>query len=1300
MTMRKIVTKDIFEPAKDHLGQEGDVWFGAEETVLRFGDGVTNGGMLGYPDRLTLGQHNAVMTDDGSMSIPGTIKSTSSLNLVGEGHAHTTWVGTVDDNDPVYADSVAYDSQGNVILGANYEYPGFHVSKMTPTGDLLWSKYLNDYSNYSTGVAVDAEDNIVTIGTNNGAVSVIKLYGANGTTAWAKILTDVVNEDDYSFAVKTDKDKNIVICGWINGQEKQVFHVFKMSGTDGALLWSKQLDFDDSTSYSTTLAIDAAGDIFVAGNGQGQHPDWISGVKLDGRIGSLVWSKTLFDPAFLFGPTFDQDFACGGATCDKDGNFFLSMTWSDSNPNTVTILGKWDKDGTLKWARKLGPSIYGAIAGHTVCDASGNVYVMSQYTQLENNYLDYGDTYPGDYHADRLVYLIAKFDTNGKTAWTRYLTKRQYMLYLNQYQLYLGWSTGGQMIDVLGDNLAICGTMFRTEDYSTNDAYYPLTWVMQIPTDGAPFDFNGWHFYATDLNIEWIEIPTIEIEPVTITDAALYVDNTTIQNSDNYDLRHYSKELMIETTGQTVTVDGSGIKVERETMGRFVTLGNFDGSEGGNNWNDVWFNGVARDANGNSYLPTGIYDQDYYGYLTKVNAEGKVEWQASMPRLYSYTAVASAIDPTTQDPIFVSLDGNEGFNVTRMGAQGGTTTSSTHIRSDQSGWYEPYDVKVDNKGRPVVVGRNNYGYTQYPNLPAGVATSGPDTLIVAKSVFPTDAYPANYGSWYVVVDDTRYNVDDVNNWYNLASTTNSTHGGTGSTWNVYINPYNNQYEFDLGNSGGSLYQVGDEIYISGDLVLGDAVVNKLTITVLAVDGGGSLTDWTFTSGVPQTEYVKINTSTGGTLNFSVGGPFIVQQYSGTDGFVWTPDWGRSLGDNFTTSTDYFLSVAVGSDNSVVAGGRYNSSGTNQTGIVCKFAEDGTPLWNVLVDNNDNYHTVRGVRIDVKGNVLVFSYADNGTSYVAKLSGDDGSMIWQAYIGGGNWSTDPQSGFDVDTEGFCYMGGRYYDGNWCYNDNYLIVKIDPDGNLVYMRDIASVYDIYEGYDYSRLNTLSVQNGRMSIALEYSYVPGDGYYQANLADLPSDGSGTGNYGPWMYRQIEYPYETNLNDSTDANAQLAVHVFYVDNLPFVPPAQYYGMQDKITGEIKAAMGGNASVASITFEDGSVMSTSGQDVPQVDQTKTNWSEYLVQLEDRGKHIYKWSGNVVIPTNDQVAFPVGATITIVTDQYTVYLYCDDNGTTRIRGIGTDSVNSSYSIDPYSMVTLLKVQKDTWMLSGGTFSTN
>jgi len=1304
--MRKIITKDILEPAQDHLGQQGDVWFGENENTLRFGDGTTNGGVLGYPDRLASGENSATMAADGSITVPGTIKSTSSLHLKGESHTHTNWVGMVDNGEdsPIYADSVAYDSQGNVILGGNYEFNGFHVSKMTSTGDLLWSKFLDSLDSISTGLTVDAEDNIVTLGYWDGVVVVIKLNGTNGNTVWAKEITDVQFTELTSFTVKTDKDKNIAICGWIDIGAKDVFSVFKMAGTTGATLWSKKLDFDISTSVSTTLAIDPTGDIFVAGNSFGEHPSWINAVKIEGRTGGLIWNKVIYDPTDLLGPTTPADFACGGADADQDGNFFLSMTWNNNDPLSVTIVGKWDKDGTLKWARKLGPSTNSAIAGHTVCDASGNVYSMSQITQSENNYLDYGDVFPGDYHEDRLVYLIAKFDTNGKTAWTRYLTKRQYMVFLNSYQWFFGYSTSGKMIDVRGENLALCGTLLRNDPYSTSDANstYPLTWVMQIPTDGAPFDFNGWHFYATDWTIEWITVPTFdEVGSWTITDAPLSSENTNPINAINYDYNHYSKELLVQTTGQTVTVDSSGIKIERETLGRFITLGNFDGAEGGNDWNNVWFNGVARDANGNSYLPTGIDTTRYYSYLTKVNPEGKVAWQAAMPDFITFTAAAVAIDPTTQDPVFVSLDGSEGFNITRMDASGGTTKSNTRVLKDinDGSCYEPYDVKVDNNGRPVVVGRNNYGYTQYPNLPAGVATSGPDTLIVAKSVFPTDAYPDSNGSWYVVVGATRYNVDDVNNWYNLASTTNSTNGGTSSTWDVYIDPDTDQYNLSLGNSGGSLYQVGDEIYISGALVLGDAVVNKITITVNSVDGGGSILTWTFTSGVPQTEYVKINTDTGGALNFSVGGPFIVQQYTGTDGFVWTPDWGRSLGDNFNTSTDYFLSVAVGSDNSVVAGGEYNSSASDKTGIVCKFAEDGTPLWNVLVDNNDNYHTVRGVRIDSKGNVLAFSTAYDGTSYVAKLDGQDGSMMWQVYVGDGDWSTDPESGFDVDNEGFCYMGGRYYEDNWCYNDNYLIVKIDPDGNLVYMRDIASNYDVREGYDYEQLNTLSVKNGRMSIAIDYSDTPGNDYYQATVADLPNDGSGTGNYGPWLYREIEYPYERYSNNSTDANAQLAEHVFYLDT-PSLPPAQYYGMQDQITGEIKATTGGDASVASITFEDGTTMSTSGQDVPQVVQSRTSWADYLVQLEDRGKHIYKWEGNVIIPTNASVPFPIGSTITIVTDEFTVYLYPDDNNTTRIRGIGADDSGSSYYIDPYSMVTLLKVRTDTWMLSGGTFGTN
>ena len=335
-------------------------------------------------------------------------------------------------------------------------------------------------------------------------------------------------------------------------------------------------------------------------------------------------------------------------------------------------------------------------------------------------------------------------------------------------------------------------------------------------------------------------------------------------------------------------------------------------------------------------------------------------------------------------------------------------------------------------------------------------------------------------------------------------------------------------------------------------------------------------------------------------------------------------------------------------------------------------------------------------------MIAFATRYDGNVWVYKLDGTTGEMIWNVSIGDGDLWSEPYTGLDVDEHGFIYVGGRYYNGYQCYADNFLVVKIDTNGGLVYMRDIGGIYNLYDDYgDGYPHDSIAVKDGRMSLCLGHSDIPGDYYYQASMADLPADGSGHGNYGPWQYREIEYPYFINWGgDNNTTEAEIADHNMMVDNYEPMPPAVYFGMDSKVTGEMKAATGGDLRLASITFEDGSVMTTSGQDVPQVDQTKTNWNDYLVTLEDRGKHIYKWQGSIYIPTNDMVPFPIGSTITIVTDSNTVYLYADDNGTTRIRGIGNDSSNSSYYIDPYSMVTLLKVQKDTWMLSGGTFGTN
>lgn len=93
--------------------------------------------------------------------------------------------------------------------------------------------------------------------------------------------------------------------------------------------------------------------------------------------------------------------------------------------------------------------------------------------------------------------------------------------------------------------------------------------------------------------------------------------------------------------------------------------------------------------------------------------------------------------------------------------------------------------------------------------------------------------------------------------------------------------------------------------------------------------------------------------------------------------------------------------------------------------------------------------------------------------------------------------------------------------------------------------------------------------------------------------------------------------------------------------------------------------------------------------------ASYTLAAEDAGKHIYvNTSGvTITIPSNANVAFPVGTAITIIATANTVSVAYQAGVTIYQAGVGLIA-SSPMTVGLYGMGTLLKVATDTWYISG------
>ena len=93
---------------------------------------------------------------------------------------------------------------------------------------------------------------------------------------------------------------------------------------------------------------------------------------------------------------------------------------------------------------------------------------------------------------------------------------------------------------------------------------------------------------------------------------------------------------------------------------------------------------------------------------------------------------------------------------------------------------------------------------------------------------------------------------------------------------------------------------------------------------------------------------------------------------------------------------------------------------------------------------------------------------------------------------------------------------------------------------------------------------------------------------------------------------------------------------------------------------------------------------------------DYTIQLSDRGRHIYVVSaGDIYVPTNDAVAFPLGTCITVVTDgTHSTHIKAVDSGVTTLVLSKTGPANTvtGIAVGADTYVTMLKVENNRWMV--------
>jgi hypothetical protein len=217
-------------------------------------------------------------------------------------------------NQQDYGNGVAMDASGNVIIVGGVNYPGqvgsgldVYTAKYDANGGFIWDRHRNGPNNtgdLGSAATVDAAGNVITIGSlfSNGYTDYYTVkYSPTGTLLWEKSYNGPGNSYDNANAVAVDAAGNVIVTGAsVNTAGNYDIYTVKYAASNGAVLWEKRQTSVDRNYYAAAVAVDAAGNVVIAGgsentNFDNQDSGGVYVAKYAGATGALIWDTPLMD---------------------------------------------------------------------------------------------------------------------------------------------------------------------------------------------------------------------------------------------------------------------------------------------------------------------------------------------------------------------------------------------------------------------------------------------------------------------------------------------------------------------------------------------------------------------------------------------------------------------------------------------------------------------------------------------------------------------------------------------------------------------------------------------------------------------------------------------------------------------------------------------------------------------------------------------------------------------------------------------------------------------------------------------
>ncbi len=181
---------------------------------------------------------------------------------------------------------------------------------------------------------------------------------------------------------------------------------------------------------------------------------------------------------------------------------------------------------------------------------------------------------------------------------------------------------------------------------------------------------------------------------------------------------------------------------------------------------------------------------------------------------------------------------------------------------------------------------------------------------------------------------------------------------------------------------------------------------------------------------------------GYTYNISGDKDFLIEKYDSSGSFLW-----EKVIDN--GGFEEFNGISIDSLGNIFVIGESEVSSIYDI-VVAKYDSEGNEVWSDTIDSGNNDY---GYGIAVYDTFVYVAGIYDGYLSFGKLSANNGDLIWAdtSYTDEGEFRD-----IAIDNDGYVYAVGWFYNIN---NNDYITVKYDADGNIIWMDTIGTVYDDY-------------------------------------------------------------------------------------------------------------------------------------------------------------------------------------------------------------------------------------------------